>query len=192
MRQPARLITRASRSSRTTCGRSCEGRTALIIAHRLSTVRRAHRIITIEQRAHRGGRDPRRIDSLGWTLRQSLSSSGRASMKSVSKLSSLSKSKRSHERGGNRVSAGCTGNRRDSGFAGRPGRRRTIIAIFALPGWASIGQIDIVASAPARSFRQEAPRSFSRLKWGLSGPSMFATDKRVKAGDVTDRTGSHN
>jgi ATP-binding cassette, subfamily B, bacterial HlyB/CyaB len=26
-----------------------EGRTALIIAHRLSTVRRAHRIITIEQ-----------------------------------------------------------------------------------------------------------------------------------------------
>ena len=76
MRRPARLITRASRLSSTTCGEIVEGRTALIIAHRLSTVRHAHRIITIERgRIVEDGTHDQLIRS-AWSLRQALSSAG--------------------------------------------------------------------------------------------------------------------
>ena len=40
--------------------RSCEGRTAIVVAHRLSTVASLDRIVVLSQGTHRGGRPPRR------------------------------------------------------------------------------------------------------------------------------------
>ena len=49
MRRQARSTTRASGSFSRTWRRSSRGRTVFVIAHRLSTVRLADRIITIER-----------------------------------------------------------------------------------------------------------------------------------------------
>ncbi len=48
MRRPARWIRKARRYVQAALGNLMEGRTSLLIAHRLSTVRRATRIVVLE------------------------------------------------------------------------------------------------------------------------------------------------
>ena len=169
-----------------------KGRTVFIIAHRLSTVRFADRILTLEPWAAGRGWHPRRTRSAGADATRRFTDFRVASMKSAKAAIEATKKVISFP--------GARERREKDELAFLPaaleivetppspiGRAigATLIALFCLALiWASFGHVDIVASAPGKIVPSGRVKLIQPFETGVVRAIHIHDGQSVKAGEV--------